>query len=349
MNIKRHTVSRDESIYEAWPDVVLTDSGKLIAVFAECEHHLDRKNARIVMVESLDRGRSWSEKKYLTEKSDGISFFNCPRISKLGDGRLAVVCDKVIENENRKAEIYVWFGDSEGLEWSERINLGFCGIVPDKLLELDGGRWIIAAHFKSKESGKLEQYLWYSDDKGKSWSERITVAIDPELNLCETSIIERGSNTLVAFLRENSRKGYDVLKCISHDGGESWSEIHQTPMDCGHRPVALKLLDGRVLITYRYIPTESHNFFGAILKTEELTFTERCKQSARIFPIDYDRNPSPDLGYSGSVQFPDGEIYVVNYIKDDADRAYIRGYSFYTSDIELPRTESTTKNVFWKD
>ena len=348
MNIKRYTVSRDENIYEAWPDLVLTDGGKLISVFAECDHHLDRKNARIAIVESTDRGRSWSEKKYLTEKSDGKDFFNCPRISKLSDGRLAIICDKVLGNENKNAEIYLWLGDGEGNDFGKRINLGFCGIVPDKLLELESGRWILGAHFKATDTGKLEQYLWYSDDKGKSWSDRVTVARDAALNLCETSIIEIGRNTLVAFMRENSRRGYDILKCISYDGGESWSDIYQTPMDCGHRPVALKLQDGRVMVTYRYIPTESHNFFGAILKREELTVPERHKQSARIFPIDYDRNPSPDLGYSGSVQFPDGEIYVVTYIKDDAEKAHIRGYSFYTSDIELPKIGNDTRNVFWK-
>ena len=66
----------------------------------------------------------------------------------------------------------------------------------------------------------------------------------------------------------------------------------------------------------------------------------------RIFPLDYDRNPAPDLGYTGWTQFDDGEIYVVNYIKDDADKAYIRGYSFYPTDVMLPETASATPNVF---
>ena len=251
-----------------------------------------------------------------------------------------------LEDENKNAEIHLWFGDGEGNEWGEEINLGFKAIVPDKLTELESGRWILGGQFKSAETKKIEQFLWYSDDKGKTWSDRVTVATDPALNLCETSIIEIADNTLVAFLRENSRRGYDILKCISYDGGETWGDIYATPMDCGHRPAALKLQDGRVMVTYRYIPTESHNFFGAILKTEELTIPERHKQSARIFPIDYDRNPLPDLGYSGSVQFTDGEIYVVTYIKDDAEKAHIRGYSFYPSDIELPKIGNDTRNVF---
>ncbi len=46
--IQKFTVSRDDSIYEAWPDVALTRSGKLLCVFAECKHHRDRSYTRIV-------------------------------------------------------------------------------------------------------------------------------------------------------------------------------------------------------------------------------------------------------------------------------------------------------------
>jgi len=53
-------------------------------------------------------------------------------------------------------------------------------------------------------------------------------------------------------------------------------------------------------------------------------------------PIDFDRSPNSDLGYSGWVQFPDGEIYIVHYIVDDAiDKAQIRGYSVHLEDFLL--------------
>ena len=53
-------------------------------------------------------------------------------------------------------------------------------------------------------------------------------------------------------------------------------------------------------------------------------------------PVDYDRSPVADTGYSGAVQFPDGEIYLVNYIVDDAyDKAQLRGYSFFKEDFLL--------------
>ena len=119
-----------------------------------------------------------------------------------------------------------------------------------------------------------------------------------------------------------------------------------TPMDCGHRPVSGYLNDGTVMITYRYIPGGTQNVFAAFMSLEDVLKTERVEQRARIMPLDYDRNPAPDLGYTGWTQFDDGEIYVVNYIKDDEDNAYIRGYSFYPNDVVLPATENATQNVF---
>ena len=61
----------------------------------------------------------------------------------------------------------------------------------------------------------------------------------------------------------------------------------------------------------------------------------REEAHTRILPIDFDRHPESDLGYSGWVQFPDGEIYVVQYIMDDAPKAQIRGYSLTMEDFLL--------------
>ena len=343
MSIQKFIVSRDDSIYEAWPDLVQTVSGKLICVFSECAHHLDREDARIVLTESTDRGRTWSEKRYLTEKCTARAYFNCARISRMPDGSLVILCDFIRGDENSSeenaVEQWLWHGDSEGKCWSEPIVFPFRGIVPDKFRVLENGRCIIAAHFMNHAVGKLEQYLWYSDDKGKTWSDRVTVAADPRYNLCEVSILECGGGMLVGFLRENSRLGYPILKTISRDYGETWSPVYETPLDSGHRPVAGFLQNNLIFVTYRYIPQWDHNVFGAVLSRDNLLSTNRKEQYARILPLDYDRNPSPDLGYTGWTQFEDGEIYVVNYIKDDSDKAHIRGYSLYPEDIVLPDTD----------
>ena len=336
MAIQKFSVSKDDGIYEAFPDLVLTDGGKLICVFMECVNHGNRNNNRLVMRESSDRGRTWSEKKPLTEICSHANSFDCPRISKLPDGSLAVVCNRVC---GARRELYLWKADPEGESWSEPTLLPFEGDVPDKLQVLKNGRWILAAQGYVDE--RLEQYLWYSDDQGQTWSDRVTVAADVRYQLCEVSILEYDENILVAFLREESCEGYDMMKVISYDNGETWSEIYNLPMDGGLRPVAGYLNDGTVMVSYRYRPCcyfhSATNTFVAFLNKEDLLHTYRQDHDVRIMPLDYDRNSVPDLGYTGWVQFSDDEIYVVNYIMDDADKAQIRGYSFYPEDVVLPR------------
>ena len=76
----------------------------------------------------------------------------------------------------------------------------------------------------------------------------------------------------------------------------------------------------------------TQNTFGAIMPRESALAEKRGEQSARIFPIDFDRSSVSDTGYTGWVQFDDGEIYVVNYIVDDAPGAFILGSAFRAED-----------------
>ena len=79
----------------------------------------------------------------------------------------------------------------------------------------------------------------------------------------------------------------------------------------------------------------TQNLFAALTDVPSCLAADRNGAHTRIMPIDFDRSGESDTGYSGWVQFPDGEIYVVNYIMDDAPKAQIRGYSFFESDFLL--------------
>ncbi|HPP12396.1 MAG TPA: sialidase family protein, partial [bacterium] len=166
------------------------------------------------------------------------------------------------------------------------------------------------------------------------------------LHLCEVSLVEVEPGILVAFHRENSRQGWDCFKTISRDNGENWGQVIPFPLPGCHRPVAGVLRDGQLLITYRFLPggrAWAHNFFAALTDKESALAPDRNSVRVRIFPLDYDRSPACDTGYSGWVQFPDGEIYAVNYLVDEAAKAWIRGYSFFPEDIILPQTQSSSE------
>lgn len=344
--IQKFTVSRDDAIYEAFPDVALTASGKLVCVFAECNHHADRSYTRIMLCESTNRGRTWSAKRPLTEATNGLPvFWNCPRITALRDGRLAVMVDKLFAMEGsaqpEDCRNYLFFSADEGATWSGPVETPALGIVPDRLLELESGRWVLSCHFSERDFGYAVQRLWYSDDQGEHWSGPVTVARQKGLNLCEVSILEV-EDKLVAFLRENSGQGWDCYKTVSADQGETWGDVVAFPLPGCHRPVAGWLQDGRILITHRFmqggngwIGWWTQNFFAALTDRESALAESRQQAHTRILPLDFDRSPWSDTGYSGWVQLDDGEIYVVNYIVDDAPKAYIRGYALRVEDFVL--------------
>ncbi|MFC5466278.1 sialidase family protein [Lederbergia graminis] len=335
MAINKYAISKDPDWYEAWPDVALTEAGKLVCVFSQCTHHGDRSQTRLMLIESTDRGRTWTNKRAFTDITNGLPYWNCARISRLRDGRLVIAADLITEKKEAAARNYIWIGDKEGTSWSEPILTPVEGIVPDKLCELESGRWLLSAHQRNPVSGYPEQRLWYTDNQGDNWTGPIIVASQPGLKLCEVSILPLDDGTLVAYMRENSGEGWDCYKSISYDQGESWNGVFRVPIPGCHRPVAGLLQSGRVMITYRFMQggkgwlgTWTQNFFAAITDQESARAEERKQQWTRIMPIDYDRSAVADLGYSGWVQFEDGEIYVVQYIVDDAPKAQIRGYSF---------------------
>jgi len=338
--IQKFAISRDDSVYQAWPDVALTKVGKLVCVFSECKHHGDRSYTRVMLTDSCDRGRTWTTKRPLTEATHGnVPYWNCARITLLRDGRLAVVVDKIHGKGESLGKNHIFFSSDDGTTWTE-TETPVQGIVPDKLLELDNGRWIIGVHINDQKFGFLYQRLYYSDDQGKSWSEPITVGLKEGLNLCEVSILPV-KDKLVAFMRENSFDGKDCYKTISSDNGEHWSALIRFPLPGCHRPVTGFLQNGQILITHRFLQGGNgwgwlmQNFFAALTDEESVLAESRKEAHTRILPLDFDRSPESDTGYSGWVQFDDGEIYIVNYIVDDAPKGQIRGYSLFMDDFLL--------------
>jgi len=353
--MQKFLISRDDALYHAFPDVALTSTGRLVCVFAECTHHSNRDYTRIMLTSSTDRGRTWTAKRPLSDALRGNPqqdpFWNCPRISALADGRLVVVGDRVAgrdEGVGGEQSNWLWFSANDGESWDGPRATPVNGIVPDQLVELrhgpHAGRWLLSAHtvLRVQEKPVWTERCWFSDDRGGSWHGPQTIVAAPELQLCEGSIVELPGGELVCFLRENSFRGLDAFKAISHDGGAYWEGPINFPLPGCHRPVAGMLHSGRVMITHRFLQGGNgwlghwtQNFFAGLTDAQSCLAPERSGAWTRILPVDYDRSAVADTGYSGWVQFPDGEIYVVNYIVDDAPKAQIRGYTLTESDFIL--------------
>jgi hypothetical protein len=354
--IERFLVSRDDSIYQAWPDLALTPSGTLVCIFTECNSHADRDYTRVMLTTSRDRGRTWSPKRPLTDplrrQDRGDPSWDCHRIGTLADGRLVAVTNQEAGgSEKRPRREYLnslWFSSDDGESWDGPHDIPAEGGMPDQLIELrhgaHAGRWMIAVQWEDQTDGEPDWRVenWCSDDRGVTWSGPYLIARERGLLLCEPSTLELPGGELVCFLRENSHLGLDAFKCISRDGGVTWEGPVTFPLPGCHRPVAGMLQSGRVLITYRFcqggkgwLGWWTQNLFAGLTDVESCLTPDRQQAQTRIVPLDYDRSTASDLGYSGWVQFPDGEIYVVNYIVDDAPKAHIRGYAFREESLSV--------------
>ncbi|MFW5798611.1 MAG: sialidase family protein [Planctomycetota bacterium] len=352
--IEKFTISNDPTWYEAWPDVTLTPSGKLVCIFSECTHHGDRSYTRVMLADSDDRGRTWSPKRPLTEglnkTVDRPDYWNCARIVTLAEGRLVAVVDLVAGHcEGRtRQDNFLWFSDDEGASWDGPHETPVKGIVPDQLIELKkgdhAGRWLLSAHAILDDGGKSLWYerTWLSDDQGATWEGPFVSGHRKDLKLCEGSVVELPDGQLVCFMRENSGRGLDAFKTVSRDGGRTWTDPVEFPLPGCHRPVAGMLQSGHVMITHRFMQGGkgwvgwwTQNFFAGLTDVESCLSETRSGAHTRILPLDFDRSPASDTGYSGWVQFDDGELYVVNYIVDDAEKGQIRGYALREDDFVL--------------
>jgi len=320
-----------------------TTAGKLITVYRESDGHSAYEFTDLVMRHSTDDGQTWSDKQVLIRsrrEGDALMKYNCPRIQQLDDGRLCVLCDVFQqppgEGSARDSRIMWWLSSDEGVSYSGPVDSGVRGIMPDKILQTSRGTWLIATHWRG-EDGFLIQYVWRSEDRGETWGGPIVVCEQDGLNPCEASIIELPDGALVCYMRENSGTGLCGPKCLSFDDGQTWEGPYDTLMAGCHRPVSGYLPGGQIMVTYRNVPGGkspwAKNFFAYKESVESARATQTGEQSGIILPLDHDRSPHSDSGYSGWVCLPDDSTYVVNYICDDAPMAQIRAYRFTEADF----------------
>ncbi len=345
MPIRKITVANTPGVYECFPCLVRTRSGKLITAYRESDGHVGSAFARVVVRESVDEGETWSARRVLaaSEQTEGkLAMWNCPRVGQLADGRLWVLCDCIQqppgEARCREARTSFWWSADDAATWSEAVATPIHGIVPDRLVVTQAGTWLVATHQSYPDRDYYTQEVFRSEDGGATWEEPVVVCEQPGLRLCEASILQLPRDgLLVCYLRENSGLGLPAYKCFSRDDGRTWEGPYETNLTGCHRPVTGLLPDGRVLTTYRLTTrggTGSAKNFLAMLETEaSVRETDPLKTGGIVLPLDHDRWPQPDSGYSGWAVLPDDRVFCVTYIRDDSPHAQIRGYWFGVEDF----------------
>ena len=343
-------VSRDDTVYECFPDIAQTPDGTLVCTYRESAAHIPWSFSRIVVRRSEDLGRTWLPKRILIEKQseNAEGRLNCPRITACADGSLLLVVDLMSHAKHElmedPGEILLFRSEDSGRTWRGPEATGITdGTVP-AIKQLSNGHLLLGVtrgrmpEGMSWEDGlsaaTQEQTAYLSADGGSSWQGPYAVPDPLSLHLNEGDFAELDDGTIVCYMRED-RERLSGWKSVSTDGGRTWSAAFRSEIrSCLGRPSVGRLRSGEIAVTYRflcgvctslalYVETPEEAIRGA--RTDAVR-RETAYCQARFAFLANDRSLHPDCGYSGWVQLPGGALYVVDYVNDDAPRAQIRGY-----------------------
>ena len=274
---------------EGWPDLIRTESGRLLCSYNECVAHTNRDHTFIALKISDDGGKNWSQRRHIGFETMHGSQYNSIRLSQLPDGRIWLVVDRIAEQElDPRCEIHVFESRDDGETWSGPRDTSLRGYCTDKVRALPDGNLLLLVSVFCPDIGRSAVYAHLSEDGGETWSERIEAARDERYNLIEPAALVMPGGEIVAFLRENSFQGYDCMKCVSTDGGRTWKGVYAHAVECCHRPCVGFLRDGRILMTYRKYMPDCRDLWCAVFDQQSAMETERDRQRVVCRPIDHD-------------------------------------------------------------
>ena len=350
---RRVTIARNDDLYEAFPDICLLPSGKLLCVYRESDVHV-ASTTRTILAESDDRGRTWSNFRTFDRPrtyAEHRSVWNAPRIGLLPDGRVVANFDAFVFPDEADDwnwpqsrtcnHTFLWFSEDEGATWSDPQLTEVQGICPDKVQVLGDRHWLmVSSHWSIRFPGAFRVHAAHSFDGGRTWPLSALVAEQDGLQHDEPSVVRLPDRRLLCVMRENVHTTRPSHYALSEDEGRTWSSPRPTPFHAD-RPGAGLLRGGRLLVTYRNVepaPDERTMRKGRNPGTwawlGDLAGLTGEGGESRFLELEHDSCESPgDYGYSGWVQFDDGEIFCVYHHRDTAPHSYIRGCWFQEDDF----------------
>ena len=335
-------VSFEPDVYKMLPDIATCDNGSIVCVYRESLIHGRWPFTRIVAQISCDEGLNWGEKSVIHAHEDYArdGGWNTPRLLHLGDGRLLMICDWGPPNEPEytpHSEIFQFHSNDGGVSWDDMHGTGIKGRICPCIFKTSTGMILIGADGWDGTTWSFD--MWASEDEGASWSGPVTIASSTELWLNEGTFVELDDGTLVSYIREDKERRW-AYKALSTDGGETWAGPYPTNLlSCVGRPQAGKLRSGEIAVVYGF--GSAPRLLVLHVEDQEAAADPQCVQNQagshlmptyRRFFVEHDRSIHPDGAYCGWVQLPNGDLFVVQYIVDDAPTAHLRSYSINRRD-----------------
>ncbi len=225
-----------DSQYWRIPALTVANDGALIAVVDKRGSLLgDLPNIITLMSRrSTDGGRTWGEPVVVAQGGNGKTYGDAALITERETGKIICmyVGDKgfFASTPTNRAVIYYSTSTDNGSSWSEPVAINdqiyadhsswyAAFAASGRGLQLENGRIIftLAVRPNYQQTGYVDNWTIYSDDKGVTWNVSTNRATGVGN---EAKTIELKDGTVLMSIR-NYGKGYRLF-CKSTNGGETW-------------------------------------------------------------------------------------------------------------------------------
>lgn len=334
--IKNVVVYREAGRYAAWPaNHGIWHWGNEILVgfeagyfhFSETRHSIDwDRPAQHMLARSLDGGETWTIEHPLSLRApDGAKMANVP--TEPG-GKQPVDCPGNINFTDpnfvltaRMQDVDIgpsrfYYSYDRGKTWQGPFrmpNFGQQGIAARTDYLVNGPHDLTMLLTAAKSNGKEGRVICVrTRDGGKTWTMISFVGPEPDERdkALMPSSVRLSRNVLLTAVRHTSW----IELYRSDDDGSSWHflsrPVPNTGAHNGNPPYLLKLQDGRLAITYGF-RSEPYGIRARLSNDDGKTWSGEI-------PLRTDGG-AWDLGYTRTVQRPDGKLVTIYYFNDHKD------------------------------
>ena len=323
--------------HRSLPGALCLPNGELLVAFRSGTDKFVTDDGAVVLVRSMDGGRTWSDAIPLMAEP-GWDCFGGSRLVQVKDGSLLMLVGKArwIRDETpsgdtfethssaqptgtmpsaghggetrREIHNYAVHSSDGGRTWSElgpSINLFGSWTEPyaRRTIKLEDGRLMIGFHGSDQAHTASRAGVAFSEDRGRTWTDFVTVASEPGVYFHEVELLRLGTGPILAVIRTNKPAPYDSYWSVSCDDGRSWSPPRKTGFS-GHCPFLFALDPQTTLCLYRDLHPARRGV--------SVSMTRDSGQSWRWLGQLY-RAPNLDCGYPSLMRLPTGELLCVFY------------------------------------
>ena len=213
----------------------------------------DFSPGRISVMTSSDGARTWSAP-YTLQENVGAFNVHAPSFVQLQSGTLAFFF--VRQDDHDCSREYARYSRDAGSTWSDPQL-----ITPDRVrqymhhhraIQLSTGRIVLPMCWAPDHripGANFQVVCWYSDDDGATWHRGRGEVVLPRRGAMEPVVVERKDGSLLAAIR--TQLG-DQYRAISHDGGDTWTDVRPMGLICSESPAMLRRIPstGDLLIVW---------------------------------------------------------------------------------------------------